>query len=130
MNMVGLPVLGSFISDTLFEQEMTMRKLLLILMMVTFAGVNTTNAAHIKGAGITSCGKAMSQTKDDYVVENILMGWMTGFISGLNTANASDKGANTDSEAIWYAVINRCQAKPLQMFADATLWVYRNELTE
>ena len=108
-----------------------MKKLLLILMMVSFVGVNTAQAYSAMGAGATSCGEVMSSEGDrDWM--NIYETWMFGFISGLNAANASDKGANTEWEgrAFWYAVMNQCQAEPLDDFANAIYTVYRYELTE
>ena len=107
-----------------------MRKLLLILMMVSFAGVNTTNAAYfVVGHGVSSCGTVMSDLKEYPLMLDNYQVWMQGYISGLNAPD-SRKGQNNDYKAIWYAVMNQCQVKPLWMLADATFWVYTYELTE
>ena len=106
-----------------------MRKLLLILMMVSFAGVSS--AYSVKGAGARSCGYAINQNKDNNLqMKNYYQSWILGFISGANTLNDIQKAAETDPDAIWYAVMNICQEKPLHLFAEAVIWVYRNELTE
>ena len=107
-----------------------MKKLLLILMMVSFAGLNNANAAHIDGAGAISCGEVISEYKKSYVVELGLINWMQGFISGMNLKLESQKGKNNDANAIFYAVMNRCHEKPLDLFAQAVHFVYNNELTE
>ena len=107
-----------------------MKKLLLILMMVSFAGVSTAQVSHVKGYGAYSCGFAISDTRDNEIAELAYKSWMLGYISALNFERISSKGKGIDANALWYAVMNRCRAKPLTYFDDAIYWVYRNELTE
>jgi len=132
MNRIGYQFVRFFYSGTLFEQEINMKKLLLILMMIPFAGVNTTQAQWVHGAGATSCGRVISDTKgdSDSTLLYAYRFWMQGYISGLNYERVSIKGKGIDPAAIWYAVMNRCREKPLDIFAVATRWVYDNELTE
>jgi len=108
-----------------------MRKLLLILMMVSFAGVNTAKAWWVTGQGAISCGKVISNTKKyPEEMKEFYLSWMQGYISGLNYGLDSNKGKINDHDAIWYAVMNRCHEKPLTDLYEAIFWVYHNELTE
>lgn len=119
-----------------------MKKLLLILMMVSFPGLNTAQTNYLSmGAGSISCGKMISQTSDAVISDAVMAdavkaytffvkSWMEGFITALNHSSNSQKGINTDADAIWYAVMNQCREKPLTNFPEAVLFVYNNELTE
>lgn len=103
-----------------------MKKLLLILMMVSFAGVNTANAVII-GAGTESCKEFTDSSKSSKTIEIAFLFWMQGFISGLNVTNNTDKGTNNNSDDIFSDVKILCSASPSKLFVEAVTFIYSYE---
>ena len=117
-----------------------MKKLLLILMMVTFAGVNTANANWVLGIGTRSCENFLDDINSNEVVadgitsgklhEALYQMWTLGFVSGTNIANEYEAGKDFDPNAIYDLVKKTCKNKPTDItdYYGIVSWVYHNHL--
>ena len=105
-----------------------MKKLLMCLPVLTLIVSMPLTANNIFGTGAQSCGKWVANNQEGPYEDFHMVGWISGYISAINTEYDLQKGVNKSYESIYYAVKNRCEKAPLDLVAEAIQWVVRNEL--
>lgn len=97
-------------------------KTILILIITLFA-INSYAEENIFGIGARSCGEMIADDLSPYD-DYHLVGWISGYISAINTEFGTTKGVNNSFESIYYAVKKRCEEEPLDLIAEAVQHVY------
>jgi len=82
---------------------------------------------NIFGTGARSCGEMIADDLSPYD-DYHLVGWISGYISAINTEFGTTKGVNNSFESIYYAVKKRCEEEPLDIIAEAVQHVYMYKL--
>ena len=83
--------------------------------------------SNIFGSGARTCGELIADSSGPYD-DFQGVGWISGYMSALNVSYGFTKGVDKSFESIYYAVLNRCKETPLELMADAIIYVYANEL--
>lgn len=91
---------------------------LLVLWLMVEPTLAQQNQALITGIGRMSCAYWLSEPVNEGE------GWILGFWSGLNYANARTVGRHTDGERIITEVRNVCATRPSMTLVGATFTVY------
>ncbi len=111
-----------------------MRFKILLSIFFTFFVINA-NAGYIKGLGANSCGSVITTVKEGQQqniewVQMMYTAWIQGYMSGLddNKPSSNSRLKNVHKDSLFYAVLNRCEAKPLDELYQAADYVYNNQL--
>src|SRR5262245_44427837 len=91
---------------------------LLALWLMAEPALAQPQQALIAGIGRMSCSRWLSQSFNEGE------GWILGFWSGLNLANARTVGQHTDGEGIIAEVRKVCATRPSMTLVSATFTVY------
>jgi hypothetical protein len=91
---------------------------LLVLWLMVEPALAQQHQALITGIGRMSCAHWLSQSVNEGE------GWILGFWSGLNYANARTVGQHTDGEGMIAEVRKVCASRPSMTLAGATFTAY------
>ena len=111
-----------------------MKTKILIVIFISILSTNV-NAGYIKGLGANSCGKVIDTINEGRRLniewaDMMYTAWIQGYMSGLDNGKPSETSRlkNVDKDSLFFAVVNRCKAKPLDDLYEATEYVYFNQL--
>tara|TARA_B100001250_G_C19580676_1_gene691862 strand:- start:420 stop:758 length:339 start_codon:yes stop_codon:yes gene_type:complete len=107
---------------------------ILIVIFISLFTINA-NAGYIKGLGANSCGEVIDTINEGKKLniewaDMMYTAWIQGYMSGLddNKPSATSRLKNVSKDSLYFAVLNRCKAKPLDDLYEATDYVYFNQL--
>ena len=111
-----------------------MKTKILIFIFISLFSINA-NAGYIKGLGANSCGEVINTINEGRKLnvewgDMMYTAWIQGYMSGLDDdkPSATSRLKNVDKDSLFFAVLNRCKAKPLDDLYEATEYVYFNQL--
>lgn len=96
--------------------------MLIAIMLATAAPVATTRTSanwQYYGSGGKSCGKWTEADKTKGTDQAALVGWVAGFVSGVNHIKGRDILARTDMAGAFAWIDNYCAKFPLKDVAEA-----------